>query len=131
MKKNSFPNVFIVILIVAIIGLLFYSLTHLNVFNEIEKNNDQNIIDLNIDLINLKDVQLPESDFVGYQVISSENIDQLNSKYYFIFDQEMISEFNFKIAEIGDVILEFNDYIIIYDMLTEDVKSLWFIGVTS
>lgn len=91
-----------------------------------------NLIDTSNDVVNtsnlnLDDVVLPESELLNQYQVTSENLDELKLTYAFVFNQSMIDSYGFKYTEINDVILEFKDYVLVYDVTLEEVKSIWLI----
>lgn len=138
--KNNFTNILLIILIC--LALVLVILTTVNLFlksnslkDEIIKDN--NVIDANFNVtikepldnigINLNDVSLKESELVTEIVVLEENIDSLKSTYGFAFNSSLIEVYGFFPTVIGDVILEYRDYIIVYNVEEEKVKSIWYI----
>lgn len=79
---------------------------------------------------NLNDLEIPESNLLEEHYVTLENYDFLKNVYGFLFDQSIIESFGYEMTEIGDFILEFEDYILVYDFENENVKSFWVIGIS-
>jgi hypothetical protein len=141
--KNNLTNILLIILIC--LALVLVVLTTVNLVSksnylkdEISKENNvlgENVIDANFNVtieepldnleINLNDYYLKESELVNEIVVLEENIDSLKNTYSFAFNDSLIEAYDFFPTVIGDVILEYRDYIIVYNVEEEKVKSIW------
>jgi biopolymer transport protein ExbD len=144
-EKKSILNDFKLTNILLLILIVFvFILIVLFVSNQVSKKDinvnmpDENLIDQTQNTpqeipivtttdIDLEDVNLPESELIAEFVLTEENIESLRLTYPFIFNNSLIVEYNFKPTEINDYILEFKDYIIVYDVENEVVKSIWLV----
>jgi hypothetical protein len=70
---------------------------------------------------------LAESELINQIEITVENIEFVKLSYDFIFNESLISTYNFKTTTIGNIIFEFNDYVMIYDPINENFNSIWLI----
>jgi competence protein ComGC len=142
-KSKNLTKILLIVLIVLVAVLIVISLINLSKtksdLNEINKTIvDSNLIDANINVeavnnvpniqdVNLNDIVLPESEFVKEYFVTEENINDLKNIYSFAFNENSLEEYNYKMTEVGDLILEFKDYILVYDSENEEVKSMWFV----
>ncbi len=141
-KSNNLTNILLVILIVILLALFISTIITTKdnpiIYETIDQNNfdENNLVDVNfnVEVINdnnnsypldLNEITVPESELINEFLITEENIDDLRGRYYFVFNESLIFAYGFKQTKIGDVILEFKDYIIVYNVSEEDVKSVW------
>ncbi len=136
--KNNLTNILLIILIC--LTLVLVILTTVNLVSKSNYLKDEiiketNITDANFNVtieeplnyfeINLNEVSLKESELVNEIVVLEENIDSLKSTYGFAFNDSLIDAYGFFPTVIGDVILEYMDYIIVYNVENEKIKSIW------
>lgn len=133
-KSFNLTNILLIILIISVLVLIALTVFKIPVKEKeslqdiiIDGNFTANVETYDVSKINLNEVSLPESELIEQTLISQENISSLESKYNFIFNKELNISLDYLPAEINDVILEYKDYIIIYDFENEIVKSIWLI----
>jgi len=140
-KLNFFLSVFIILVcLLIILFIIDISLSNKSSVEEIPEKNidanfviepitDSNLNNVDVENIDLDQVLLPESELLNQYQITSETIDDLKTTYPFAFNQSMIEAYDFKSTEIGDIILEFKDYVLVYNVDFSEVKSIWLIQV--
>jgi len=143
-KMSNKQNLIIVLLIILIILVLFFiTIFSANIlYNNIKENNiDYNLtiskVDFNSDrLVNvendvnlseLNEFTLPESKLINEYLITSINISDLRNKYSFLFDEALVSSYGYLQTEKGDYILEYKDYILVFNKDENQTKSIWMI----
>jgi len=143
-KMSNKQNLIIVLLIILIILVLFFiTIFSANIlYNNIKENNiDYNLtisqldnnsdfvvnLDNDVNLIELNEITLPESELINEYLITTENISDLRNKYSFLFDESLVSAYGYLQTEQGDYILEYKDYILVFNKDENQTKSIWMI----
>ena len=143
-KMSNKQNLIIVLLIILIILVLFFiTIFSANIlYNNIKENNiDYNLtisqldnnsdfvvnLDNDVNLIELNEITLPESELINEYLITTENISDLRNKYSFLFDEALVSSYGYLQTEQGDYILEYKDYILVFNKDENQTKSIWMI----
>jgi len=143
-KMSNKQNLIIVLLIILIILVLFFiTIFSANIlYNNIKENNiDYNLtisqldnnsdfvvnLDNDVNLIELNEITLPESELINEYLITTENISDLRNKYSFLFDEALVSSYGYLQTEKGDYILEYKDYILVFNKDENQTKSIWMI----
>ena len=70
---------------------------------------------------------MPESELINEYLITTENISDLRNKYSFLFDESLVSAYGYLQTEQGDYILEYKDYILVFNKDENQTKSIWMI----
>lgn len=133
-KDFSFTNILLIILVSLIFILIVVLIVNMaNNFENKESNSkltQNNEVDVplvkNID-VDLGKVNLPESVLIEENQITSENYNLLKTKYPFVFNESFIIEYGFENTQINDYILEFKDYVLVYNLEEDNVKSIWLV----
>ena len=146
-KMSNKQNLIIALLIILIILVIFFIVIFsANIlYSNIKENNLDNIdynltiskVDFNSDrLVNvendvnlseLNEFTLPESKLINEYLITSINISDLRNKYSFLFDESLVSAYGYLQTEQGDYILEYKDYILVFNKDENQTKSIWMI----
>ncbi|MDD4049938.1 MAG: hypothetical protein PHX47_02910 [Candidatus ainarchaeum sp.] len=141
-KVSNKQNLIIALLIILIILVIFFiAIFSANIlYSNIKENNiDYNLtisqLDQNSDVVvnmgndvnfsELNEFTLPESELVNEYLISSENISNLKNIYSFLFDEALVSSYGYLQTEEGDYILEYKDYILVFNKDENQTKSIW------
>jgi len=144
LNNYSMTNILLLILIILVIVLIVFSILNLNQkenysdssFSVDDLNNSNNLVDNNITYVTdfksyLDQFGLQESELINQVTITNENIDDLKSKYNFIFNESLINSYNFEMTSLNDIIYEFKDYVMVYDQTNENFKSIWLVQYIS
>jgi len=149
-ETNIFKNInlkqnIIIILLIAILvlAIAFVSMYTTNLFvNKILLNDYYNqdkfvvnsieVVDIPVDTVNntdltsmVNDLNLDASELINEYLITNENKNSLESRYYFLFNKDLIFEYDFFPTEVGDSIIEYRDYIVVYNKDLDLKKSVW------
>jgi uncharacterized protein involved in exopolysaccharide biosynthesis len=141
----SMTNILLFILIILVVVLIVFSILNLNQkenfkydnsFSVDDLNSSGNIVDNNSTYIAdfksyLDQFGLQESELINKVTITTENVDELNSKYNFIFNESLINSYDFEMTSLNDIIFEFKDYVMVYDPTNENFKSIWLVQYIS
>jgi hypothetical protein len=148
-NKDVFKNInlkqnIIIILLIALLVLLIFFVTIYttnmvvkNIFSE-EFYEDSidiksiEILNIPVDTVNnshvnsrINDLDLEASELINNYLITTENIDSLKNNFAFLFNDQLVAQYDFLPTEVGDSILEYRDYLLVYNKDLDIKKSVW------